>query len=85
MREGGQTVAVGVITFGYGWAGVHGMRTVLDRRGGGMASRLLALFGSAALARGASRLYLQVLEANPARNLYARAGFTPAWTYRYWA
>lgn len=84
VRENHQTVAVGVVTFGYGWAGVHGMRTVIERRGGGMASRLLALFGAAAQARGAARLYLQVEEANPARNLYARAGFTEAWTYSYW-
>jgi N-acetylglutamate synthase len=85
VRESSQTVAVGVVSFGYGWAGVHGMRTVMERRGGGAASRLLALFGSAALARGARRIYLQVVESNPARNLYARAGFEPAWTYRYWA
>ena len=84
VREGGKTVAVGVVSFGYGWAGVHGMRTVVERRGGGMASRLLALFGSAALARGAQHIYLQVEEGNPARNLYARAGFEPVWTYRYW-
>jgi N-acetylglutamate synthase len=84
VREGGRTVAVGVVSFGYGWASVHGMRTIAERRGGGMASRLLALFGTAAIARGAPRIFLQVEETNPARNLYARAGFEPAWTYRYW-
>lgn len=85
VREGGRTVAVGAVTFGYGWAGIHGMRTALDRRGAGFASRLLALFGSAALARGASRLFLQVLENNPARELYRRAGFRDAWRYSYWS
>jgi len=84
VREGGRTVAVGVVSFGYGWASVHGMRTIAERRGGGMASRLLALFGTAAMARGAPRIFLQVEETNPARNLYARAGFELAWTYRYW-
>lgn len=85
VREGGQTVAVGVLSFGYGWAGVHGMRTALERRGAGFASRLLALFGAAAQARETDRIFLQVEEANPARGLYRRAGFQDAWTYRYWS
>lgn len=84
VREGGRTVAVGVVSFGFGWAGVHGMRTTQERRGSGLASRLLAVFGTAALARGVPRIFLQVEEGNPARELYRRAGFEPAWTYRYW-
>lgn len=85
VREGGRTVAVGVVSFGYGWAGVHGMRTALERRGAGFASRLLTLFGTAALARGCERIFLQVEAANPALRLYRRAGFEPVWTYGYWA
>lgn len=84
VREGGRTVAVGVVTFGYGWAGIHGMRTSIDRRGAGFASRLLALFGAAAQARQVDRVFLQVEESNPAQNLYRRAGFEEAWRYRYW-
>ena len=84
VREGGRTVAVGVVSFGYGWAGVHGMRTAVDRRGAGFASRLLALFGAAAQARQVDRIFLQVEEANPAQALYRRAGFAEAWRYRYW-
>lgn len=84
VREGGRTVAVGVVSFGYGWAGIHGMRTSLDRRGAGLASRLLALFGAAAEARQVGRIFLQVEEGNPAQNLYRRAGFDEAWRYRYW-
>jgi len=84
VREAGQTVAVGVLTFGFGWAGVHGMRTRLDRRGAGLASRLLSLFGAAAQARGFERIFLQVEEANDARSLYRRAGFQRAWCYSYW-
>lgn len=84
VRDSGRTVAVGVVSFGHGWAGIHGMRTAMDRRGSGFASRLLALFGSAALGREIPRISLQVEEANPARRIYRRAGFTPAWTYRYW-
>jgi N-acetylglutamate synthase len=84
VREGGRTVAVGVVTFGHGWAGIHGMRTSIDRRGAGFASRLLALFGAAAQARQVDRVFLQVEENNPAQNLYRRAGFSEAWRYRYW-
>ncbi|WP_337186639.1 GNAT family N-acetyltransferase [Phenylobacterium sp.] len=84
VREGGRTVAVGVISFSYGWASIHGMRTAVERRGAGLASRLLALFGAAALARQAERVFLQVEEGNPAQNLYRRAGFEEAWRYRYW-
>lgn len=84
VREGGRTTAVGVISFGHGWAGIHGMRTSLDRRGAGLASRLLALFGAAALARQVDRIVLQVAEGNRAQALYRRAGFQEAWRYRYW-
>ena len=75
---------MGVVTFGHGWAGIHGMRTSIDRRGAGFASRLLALFGAAAQARQVDRMFLQVEENNPAQNLYRRAGFDEAWRYRYW-
>ncbi|OHB27222.1 MAG: GNAT family N-acetyltransferase [Phenylobacterium sp. RIFCSPHIGHO2_01_FULL_69_31] len=84
IREGGRTVAVGVVSFGHGWAGVHGMRTAVDRRGSGFASRLLALFGAAAEARQVNRIFLQVEGGNPAQNLYKRAGFEEAWRYQYW-
>jgi ribosomal protein S18 acetylase RimI-like enzyme len=84
VREGGRTMAVGVVSFGHGWAGVHGMRTAIERRGAGLASRLLALFGAAAQARQVDRVFLQVEEGNPAQNLYRRAGFEEVWRYRYW-
>lgn len=84
VREGGRTTAVGVVSFGHGWAGIHGMRTSLDRRGAGLASRLIALFGAAALARQVGRVVLQVAEGNRAQALYRRAGFQEAWRYRYW-
>jgi ribosomal protein S18 acetylase RimI-like enzyme len=84
-REDGQTVAVGAVTFGHGWAGIHGMRTDARRRGRGLASTVLAALGRAIKARGVDRAFLQVEEANPARSLYRKAGFTPVWTYRYWS
>ena len=84
MREDGRTVAVGVVAFGHGWAGIHGMRTARDREGRGLASQILAGLGRAIQDRGVTRVYLQVEEKNPARKLYRKAGFRPAWTYRYW-
>jgi GNAT superfamily N-acetyltransferase len=82
--EGGRTHAVGVMSFGRGWAGIHGMRTAPDQRGRGFASRVLAGLGRVAQTRGVDRVFLQVEEANPARNIYRRAGFSPAWRYHYW-
>lgn len=76
--------AVGVVNFGQGWAAISGLRTSLAERGRGHASRLLAAFGRAAQARGIERVFLQVEANNPARVLYARAGFAEAWTYCYW-
>jgi GNAT superfamily N-acetyltransferase len=82
--EAGSTHAVGVITFGQGWAGVHGMRTAQDHRGKGYASAILGALGRAAQDRGVRRVLLDVEEANPARRIYRAAGFSAVWTYRYW-
>lgn len=84
VREAGRPMAVGVMSLGEGWAGVHGMRTAQQARGRGYASRIMASFGQAALARGVSRVFLQVEEPNPARRLYRRAGFERVWRYHYW-
>lgn len=83
-REDGRTVAVGAVTFGHGWAGIHGMRTDARRRGRGLASTVLAALGRATQVRGIDRVFLQVEEANPARSLYRKAGFEKAWRYLYW-
>ncbi len=86
VREGGRTVAVGCVTFGHGWAGIHGMRTDAECRGRGLASQVLAALGRAAQARGIDRIFLQVEEDNrDARSLYRKCGFTPVWPYRYWS
>ena len=82
--EGNETWAVGVMSFGAVWAGVHGMRTAPAHRGQGLASAILAAMGREAHARGVERVALQVEEANPARRIYRRAGFSAAWRYHYW-
>lgn len=82
--EDGATHAVGVMSFGAAWAGVHGMRTAPVRRGHGYASAILATMGRVARARGYERVLLQVEEPNPARRIYRAAGFAPIWRYHYW-
>lgn len=82
--EGVEIQAVGVMSFGAVWAGVHGMRTAPAHRGKGLASRILATLGAAAQARNVNRVFLQVEESNPARRIYRAAGFTPLWRYHYW-
>ena len=67
--ESGATQAVGVMSFGAAWAGVHGMRTAPAHRGKGLAAAILAAKGREARARGATRVFLQVEEANPARRI----------------
>jgi len=84
VRDEGRTLAVGAVSFGRGWAGVHGMRTAAHARGRGYAGRILAAFGGAALTRDIRRMVLQVEEPNPARSLYRKAGFEAAWRYAYW-
>lgn len=84
VRDAGRTRAVGVVTFGQGWAGIHGMRTAPDSRRSGLASRVLATMGRAAEARGVTRVVLQVVEDNPARSLYRAGGLAAAWRYHYW-
>lgn len=85
VREEGVTLAAGAVSFGHRWASVHGMRTLQSARGRGLAGRVLAGLAQAALARGFERVFLQVEAGNePALALYRRAGFVPAWRYRYW-
>ncbi len=85
VREDGETLAVGAISFGLGWAGIHGMRTARAHRGRGLARRVLVALARAARERGVERLYLQVERDNaPACALYRRAGFRPGWSYAHW-
>ena len=82
--EGGETQAVGVMSFGASWAGIHGMRTAPAHRGKGHAGAILAAMGRVAQARGYDHIFLQVEEANPARRIYCAAGFAAVWRYHYW-
>ena len=83
--EDGRAVAAGAGAFSHGWASVHGMRTASDRRGRGLATRVLATLAGAAIQKGYEQVFLQVAADNSAaQSLYRRAGFERAWTYSYW-
>lgn len=76
--------AVGLTIVAPPHAGVFSMLTLPEQRRRGFAEAVLGAIARFALARGATRLYLQVEVANaPARALYARAGFVEAYRYHY--
>jgi predicted GNAT family acetyltransferase len=83
--QGGQALAAGTGSISQGWLSIHGMRTVPNARGRGLASCILAGLAAHAAAQGVHRVFLQVEEDNPvAQGLYSKAGFTTAWRYHYW-
>jgi N-acetylglutamate synthase len=85
VRQNGETVAGGAGSFSHGWASVHGMRTLLGRRGEGLAKLVLARLAQTALDRGFENFFLQVeAENSSAQTLYKQAGFQTAWRYAYW-
>lgn len=81
----GVVVACGALSLSHGWAGVHGMRTVVAWRGRGLAAALLRRMAQQAQAADVQRVFLQVDAANTgAQSLYRRLGFVTAWSYAYW-
>lgn len=85
VREGGETLAVGALSLGEGWASLHGMRTRQACRGRGLAGQVMAALAAHAIEAGVSRIFLQVEVGNdPALALYGRAGFAQLWRYHYW-
>ncbi len=64
--NGGVVAAVGCACFSHGLIGVHGMRTRPAFRGRGLARRLLAAMGQAALRRDIDTAFLQVEADNQA-------------------
>ena len=85
VHRSGQPVAAGTAALSQGWASIHGMRTVLNARGQGLASQILHSLAQVAAQRGLERMFLQVEEDNPsAHALYTRAGFHTIWRYHYW-
>jgi ribosomal protein S18 acetylase RimI-like enzyme len=83
--EGDTPVAAGTASLSHGWGSIHGMRTVVQHRGRGLAARILVGLAGHLHTQGLSRVFLQVEEGNAAAlALYRRAGFSTAWRYHYW-
>ena len=81
----GEAVSCGMCSVMDGWAGINLMRTHPAYRRKGFASEIVASLAQWARKEGASRFYLQVEDDNkPARALYAKAGFTDAYSYRFY-
>jgi N-acetylglutamate synthase len=83
--QDGKTVAAGVLALGHGWASIHGMRTAQPQRVRAPTTRVVSTLARLALDKGFERIVLQVEAGNTAaQRLYARCGFTTAWSYGYW-
>lgn len=86
IERDGAPAAIGIAAVDSGWAGVFGMRTLVEHRRQGLALGILAALGDFARQAGARRAYLQVETRNaPAVSLYERLGFETAYRYRYWS
>lgn len=84
IRQGSSTLAIGRVGVADGWGGLTAVEVHPRHRRAGLATAITAALAAAAESHGATRLYLQVEEANqPARALYARAGFTDHHGYHY--
>ncbi len=84
VRAGKHTVAVARGASSRGWTGVTAMLVAESHRRRGLGRELLGAVAGWAIERGDRSAYLQVAEANqPARALYAAAGFGPHHGYQY--
>ena len=84
VREEDRTVGCGCAVFDGALVGVYGMVTAADRRGHGIATRLVAELLQRGRARGCTTAYLQVDAANSAaRRVYAKFGFIDRYAYWY--
>jgi GNAT superfamily N-acetyltransferase len=85
INDGSTPVASGTASCSHGWVGLHGMRTIPQARGRGLATAIINALIKDALRAGPKNLYLQVEEANTgAVRLYRGMGFSTAWRYHYW-
>lgn len=85
IERDGRALAAGTASTSHGWVGIHGMRTLPEARGQGLATHIIKAFAQEALTSAQSGLYLQVEERNAgAIRLYESLGFRTAWRYHYW-
>jgi N-acetylglutamate synthase len=84
LRAADRVAAVGRVVALGEWAGVYCMAVPADLRGRGYGRAVLATLLDKARETAAAQAFLAVMESNePARALYASAGFTPASRYEY--
>jgi len=80
----GAMAAVGRGVLERGWLGVFGMSTRIEYRRRGLATLVLGTLAAWAQTHGAEKLYLQVMEINPAaKRLYEKLGFKTLYHYHY--
>lgn len=75
--EGEGAVAFAMVRAAPGEEELLLIATVPEQRGKGIGAAMIALLADDARARGATRLFLEMRENNPAASLYQRHGFTP--------
>jgi hypothetical protein len=81
----GEAACCGMAVVTKGWGGINLMRTRAALRRKGLGMEILSALAKAAREKGATKLYLQAEDGNPAaRMLYAKAGFKDAYAYRFY-
>jgi len=82
--DDGEVLAIGRLSIANGWAGITAVEVTQAKRRAGLGMALTRAICAEAVARGASRVFLQVETDNvPARNLYERCGFRYSHRYHY--
>lgn len=85
VRLRGEPVAVARLSLLEGVAGLYGIGVAPERRREGLATLVTAIAMRAGLASGRPLVWLSVENTNdPARRLYDRLGFRPAWGWSRW-
>jgi ribosomal protein S18 acetylase RimI-like enzyme len=84
VRADGDVVAIGRVAAAGGWAGLTAVEVDPRHRRRGLGRAITGALAAAAAARGATGLYLQVEDDNPAAHrLYHRMGFADHHAYHY--
>jgi ribosomal protein S18 acetylase RimI-like enzyme len=84
FQADGKPGAIGMGVREHDWVGIFGMATRPEFRRRGAATAVIHALAEWGQASGATRMYLQVMENNPAaRALYAGIGFETLYTYYY--
>jgi len=84
VRDGERIIACGSAAIDGERAGIFGMVTAAERRGRGIATRIVVELLGQARARGCTTGYLQVEAGNaPARHAYSKFGFRDGYAYWY--